>query len=333
MRRLLGGILVVLGALLVGLGLLAKPYLYPHLATVPLNQQSTSVSTGKDMDVLYPHRVGDSPALDKLTGVTVTSTRHVEGIPGIVKKAGKQGTDAFWQTQVRSQAVKDGSPVDLSYTDEGVSFNRKTGESTNCCGDYVSAGDLDDATKVDQIQHKGLFFKFPFDTQKRSYEFWDGTLSTANPISFKSEQNLFGTKVYVFEQVLPSQQVGTTTTSIPASAFSDGATGNVDATEMYSNTRTLWVEPVTGVLIKGQEQIKDVYEAAGYDPLAKTVGTIGFDDKTVKANAQTWGKKASQLALVKGPLTPIGLILGLLAIGGGAVLTFLRQPDPQHAKS
>ena len=68
MRRAIGVILVVLGSLFIGIGLLAKPYLYDQLAIAPLDQGSTSISQGTDMAVLYPHVVDGAPAIDKLTG-------------------------------------------------------------------------------------------------------------------------------------------------------------------------------------------------------------------------------------------------------------------------
>ncbi len=88
MRRAIGVILVLLGSLLIGIGLLAKPYLYKQLAIVPLDQRTTSVSQGADMDVLYAHVVDGAPAIEKLTGVKVINTREVIGIPGVVEKAG-----------------------------------------------------------------------------------------------------------------------------------------------------------------------------------------------------------------------------------------------------
>lgn len=93
MRRVLGGAALLVGALLIVLGLMA-PSLYTTLATVPLNQTSTSISAGEDMSVV---RLSKEQGFQPLTGVRVTSTRKVLGIPG-------KATDnnAFWQTGVPS---------------------------------------------------------------------------------------------------------------------------------------------------------------------------------------------------------------------------------------
>ncbi|HPB72718.1 MAG TPA: DUF3068 domain-containing protein [Phycicoccus sp.] len=318
MRRYLGAALVVLGAFLLGLGLLAKPYLYTKLATVPLDQQSTSVSVGHDMSVLYPHAVNGSAALDKLKGVTVKSTRTVQGIPGLVADKNLQDTTAFWQTQVKSQAEVDKKWVDLSYSDEGVSIDRVNAQIANCCGDYKSVGDLDNPQKTQQVTREGLFFKFPFDVQKQSYPWWDGDQNKANPIDFKEEADLFGTKVYVFSQTLPVTEVASRD-GIPATLFSPTATGTVTAKVMYGNTRTLWVEPVTGVIIKGEEKVnKNLVSSLGTVPM--TVGTIGYDEATIKDNADTWGTKAGLLAFIKNTFPMLGILLGLALIAGGLLL-------------
>jgi hypothetical protein len=318
MRRAIGVILVLLGSLLLGIGILAKPYLYNQLAIAPLDQRSTSVSQGTNMAVLYPHVVDGAPAIDKLSGVKVVSTREVVGIPGVAEKAGVADSEAFWQTTVKSQAEVDGEMVDLSFSDTGVSLDRRTGESTNCCGDYTSTGDLTDPTSQKPITHDGLVFKFPFSTEKKTYQWWDADLERAVPIEFQREDEINGTKVYVFKQTIAPEAISTI--EAPKSLFEPGAEGNVTATEMYSNTRTLWVEPVTGVVIDGNEEVNTVYEADGYTPIAKTVGTIGFDDETVNKNAADWGAKASLLSMINTWLTPIGVVLGLLLIGLGSYL-------------
>ena len=204
MRRTLGAIALGLGALLLVVGLMAKPVLYTQLATVPLNYKSTSVSVGRDMSVLRlwsdDAKVGH---YDKLTGVTVQSTRQVLGIPGRVP-ADKQSSTAFWQTGVKSIAVGVG---DLSYSMETVSFDRLTGVANNCCGDQVSIGDLEKPDAMKNITHEGGYFKFPFDVQKQSYAWWDGDLGKATAAKFVRTEDLFGTETYVFEQRIDKQAV------------------------------------------------------------------------------------------------------------------------------
>jgi hypothetical protein len=88
---------------------------------------------------------------------------------------------------------------------------------------------------------------------------------------------------------------------------------------MYGNVRTLWVEPNTGVIVKGQEAIDKTLESA-LGTVAATKGVIGFDESTIKANAQEWGALGSQLGFVKNTLPWLGPLLGVLLGLVGAVL-------------
>ncbi|NLW98983.1 MAG: DUF3068 domain-containing protein [Actinomycetales bacterium] len=318
MRRVLGYIAIVLGALLVGIGLLAKPFMYDRLAIVPLDQRTTSVSMGENMNVLYPHVKDGAGVIEKLTGVTVQNTREVNGIPGIAYEYGVEDDQAFWQSTSVSRAQVDGEWVDLSYSDSGVSIDRRTGEATNCCGDFRSTGDLDDPNAVEDAEHEGLVFKFPFNVQKQSYEWWDADLQEALPAEFQDEEEIFGTTTYRFQQQIPNTVIRTQ--QVPGSLFDPPASGMVTANLHYKNTRTLWVEPNTGVVIKGEEQVEKTLRTAGRAPVDFTVGTIGFDEETIKTNAEEWGSKGRLLGLIHGPLMWYLLIPGLILLGLGAFL-------------
>jgi hypothetical protein len=312
MRRVLGFVLATLGVALLVLGVLSPTVLYPKLATVPLDQQSTSVSEGSGMSALQP----TAEKINVLTNVTLRSTRKVQGIPGRVKDHDGQ---AFWQTGVTSEAVGIGQ---LSFSDEGVSFDRKTGMSTNCCGDFASLGTIDEPSKVGPITHEGLFFKFPFNVEKKSYPFWDGDLNRAEDIAYRGTDKIDGLAVYKFEQKLGpetlSQQAG-----LPGDLF--GTDHPVDADLVYENTRTLWVEPNTGVIIKGVEQQNKRFEADGLPAVPVTVGTIGYTDANVKQNVDDWATKATLLNALQLTIPLVTIVLGLILLGLGLVL-LLRTP-------
>ena len=91
--------------------------------------------------------------------------------------------------------------------------------------------------------------------------------------------------------------------TVPAAIF-DGTGEDVPAKVMYGNVRTLWVEPNTGVIVKGQEAIDKTLESA-LGTVAATKGVIGFDESTIKANAQEWGGWSP----LRGRLIPGTLVL------------------------
>lgn len=305
MRRVVGHVCIFLGAMVLMVGVLAKPVLYDNLAKVPLDQKSVSISTGEHMSALQASAEG----VKVLTDATLQSTRTVTGIPGKAK-----GKSVFWQTAVKSEAV---GVADLSYTQEGVSIDRVTGQSTNCCGDFKSAGTLEDPNAIEAVTHAGLFFKFPFDTQKTTYQWWDGDLGRAEPMRFVRTELVEGVQTYVFQQK-SGPETYAKRTGLPGDLFSTDKP--VDADAVYENTRTLFIEPNTGIVIKGVEELNKRLEAPGFAAVPITQGTIAYTSETIKKNAKDWGSKGKLLGFVHGPLTLIALLLGVILLGAGAFL-------------
>lgn len=307
MRRVVGYICIFLGALVLMVGVLAKPVLYSSLAKVPLDQKSTLVSVGEHMSALEVSSAG----VKVLHDATLQNTKYVEGIPGKAK-----GNSAFWQYLVASKEV---GGKDLDFSQEGVSFDRVTGAATDCCGDYKSIGTLQQPSAIQaNFTHKGLFFKLPFNTQKTTYQWWDGDLGRTEPMKYLREQQIQGVQTYVFQQktgpVAYGKQAG-----VPGELFNTAKP--VDAAEIYENTRTLYVEPNTGMIIKGVEQQNKRLEAPGFAAVPITVGTIGYTDATIKKNITDLGSKGTLLGFIDGPLTLIGVLLGLILLGAGAFLS------------
>jgi len=307
-----------LGALVLMVGVLAKPVLYHNLAKVPLDQKTTLVSVGQHMSALEVSSAG----VKVLNDATLQNTKIVVGIPGKAK-----GNSAFWQYLVVNKEV---GGKDLSYSQEGVSIDRYTAEATNCCGDYLSVGTLQAPSAIQKnFTHAGLFFKLPFNTQKITYQWWDGDLGRTEPMKFVGTQQIQGVQTYVFQQktgpVVYGKQTG-----LPGELFN--TTKPVDANEIYQNTRTLYVEPNTGLIIKGVEQQNKRLEAPGLSAVPITVGTIGYTPATIRSNIADLGSKGTQLAFINGPLTWIAILLGLLLIGAGAFLA-LGGSQTKEAKT
>lgn len=323
MRRTLGMLSLVVGAFALLLGILAKPVIYESLAKIDLDQESVSVSRGGNMSALRVS--GDG--VEKLEGVTLLSTRTVVGIPGLVDG---EDNSAFWQTTVESK-VEDG-PV-LTYSDEGVSFDRTTGLANNCCGDYIAVGDPTDPDGVaprESIEHDGLFFKFPFNTQQEDYPYWDGALERSVTAEFQGEERIEGVAAYKFVMVLGPEEVSESE-GLPGELF--GTDQPVDAGRIYQNTRSLWVEPNTGVILKGLEEQNVHFQPrdASLPTVPITVGTIGYTDETVAENADTYGSQGALLGFIRGPLTWVGILVGLALIALGAFLTLSGNRRPADA--
>lgn len=298
MGRRVGFVLVFVGLFLLFFGLFERVYAYPRLKKAPLDQYSSPVATGTGT---YFNR---SP--DKLTEVTGAQLKNVRIVRGDVKA----GTDevAVWDSF--NSTVDTADQGVITATQERIALDRVTAQSVQCCGENP--------------RHQGLTLKFPFDTRKTTYQFWDGPAQRALPAVFTREERLNGLTVYRFEQRIDRLDVGDQ--EIPGTLAGDPDTPSVETNVIYSNTKTLWVEPATGTIVKAQQDATQVLETQGGEQVLTLLDAVlTYDEATVDSNADDASSGASRLRLL-GTILPIAaLILGLIAITAGLVL--LRSPE------
>ena len=322
MRNKLGVVLMGLGVFVLGVALLARFYAYDRLAVVPLDQDTVSVSEGPGATIF------DIASQQEIT-VDLVSTRNVVGDVEASEEASDElGRDvAVWETLVYTD--EPGADVSAddpprSGTHDRVAFDRHTGEAVVCCDTFTStAADDRGVEEKEATSFKGLYFKFPFQTEKKTYQFWDGTLGDAPDIEFKDSEKIEGLEVYRFEQQIPATTVGNI--SAPASFFGIDEEGDVTLDRVYSNTRTLWVEPETGVIIRGQEDQLTVAEYEGDQVATLTDVTIGYNPDTISENVDTYSALSTQLKVIRIWAPLVGGILGLLLLAAGIFLFIARR--------
>jgi hypothetical protein len=294
--RRLGYVLVFAGLFLLFFGLFERVYAYPRLKKAPLDQYSTPVAAGTGT---YFNR----GQLKEVTGAQLENLRTVRGDTGA-------GTDevAVWDSFNSTVATADKGVI--TATQERIALDRVTAQSVQCCGENP--------------RHQGLTLKFPFDTRKQAYQFWDGPAQRALPAAFTREEKLQGVKVYRFEQRIDRLTVGSQ--ELPGALAGDPDTPSVKTNIVYSNMKTLWVEPATGLIVKAQQDASQVLETQGGEQVLTLIDAVlTYDDATVDKNADDAAGGARRLRLL-GVILPGGaLILGLVLVVVG--LTLLRSPE------
>ncbi|RIQ16013.1 DUF3068 domain-containing protein, partial [Jiangella rhizosphaerae] len=324
MRRSIGLVLVGLGVLMLVLAPLARWYAYPRLAVVS-NDVAERVSVGSDVTVLDLGAVVRQEA-------QVERVTDVRSVRRIIPDQGDSTDDtAVWDTSVTTfdELGAGATPEEnvLSYFEERVAFARHTGEAVDGFDQYYTpTGEQADRVEVD---HTGFYFKLPFGTEQRSYPFWDSTIQDTRPMEFQNETTLEGLPVYVFQQVIEPTPVSAL--EIPGALF--GQPGSIVADRVYSNTRTIWVEPHTGAIIKGQEEQDSYLDFEGTRGPTIVQGTLAYTDDQVSANVDEFASSADRLELVRDTL-PVAaaagglvfVILGLLLARRGAYAGKRRAP-------
>lgn len=310
MRRYLAPTLIGLGAFLLVAAVLVRFYAYPKLAVAPIDLNSTTRLEATDATIF------DTDTLKEIE----TDLSVVANTRGDVKASEKIGDGTLVWVSTTTVTSADG--IDRSKSTERSTHDEVTGEAVDCCkDDNWVAVKVDTAPGEQELrrvptERQGLIFKFPFDTEQKTYQMWDGDLGAATDATFEGEEDLDGVTVYKFVQEIPETKIGTR--DLPASVL--GLTGDaVEADSMYSVTRTMWVEPTTGAILDRSESQRSTYEYEGHT-LTATAADVHFTDAQVQKNVDDVRFKATLLGLAHGAL-PIGAaVLGLLALAAGVLL-------------
>jgi hypothetical protein len=298
MARRVGFVLVFLGLFLLFFALVERVYAYPRLKKAPLDQYSQPVATGTGS---YFNR---SP--DKLREITGAQLKNVRTVRGDVKA----GSDEIAVWDSFNSTIDTADQGVITATQERIALDRVTAQSVQCCGENP--------------RHQGLTLKFPFDTKRTTYQFWDGPAQRALPAVFTRTEKIGGVDVYRFEQRIDRLDIGDQ--EIPGSVAGEPDTPSVQTDIIYSNTKTLWVEPTTGIIVKAQQDVTQVLETPGGEQVLTLVdGTLTYDEATVSNNADDAAAGARQLRLLGIILPAVALFLGLVALAAGLVL--LRSPE------
>jgi hypothetical protein len=297
MRRFLGPVLLGLGVFLLVLAGMLRFYVADRVVITPIDQYAQTVAPGPgtylDPAVLQ-ERSGDLNATRTLKADVAASSKDV----------------AVWDVSV---VLSTGDRTFVRATVDRVATDRRTGEAVNCCGEAIDGA---------PIRHSGVSYKFPFDTQKKDYAWWDPNSKQAPPAKFVSEEKVQGLTTYKFLQVIEPTQIQTQ----PGVGPLVGESASFAAPVYYSTTRTVWVEPKTGVIVKGNEQNKTTLRnAAGQDRATVIQYDLTFDEATQKNQAKLAKDNITKINAVSLWLPLLGLVLGLILIAAGLII--MRATD------
>ena len=324
MGKKFGTSALFLGAFLLALAGMSKFYMYDRLAVAPLNTATTSHSStapGADAEYL------DVAAGLKVANGPLANTKVITGDVEAGKKASEElGKNvAVWNiydcTDTPDFNCGSGE-TPLSGTTDRVAFDANTGEAV----EYADTSSEADGEITKPFSFEGLYFKFPFDAQKKTYQFWDGTLRKATPATYVGEGNVKGMDVYKYEQVI--EPVKTGTIDVPGDLVGSEEE-TVTADRIYSSISTYSVDPVTGVILVGQTAQDSYLELDGERVLTTTKATLGYTDAQTQDTVDEYKSKAMLLTAVKTWIPVGGAILGLVLVAVG-LLT--RRGDAAGAR-
>jgi hypothetical protein len=348
LRRVFSLILLGLGVFAVAVAVMLPTYVYSSLAKVPLDQNSTTVLEGVASKALVVTDTGAGPEAEIRENIDLTATAKVQS--NFSRAEMKEGSDvAVWLLAVQLTDNKDDAIITASKRQ--VCFDRRTSEGYEPPGGDAEpkcqpsstfttklddkppakAGDKPQEITVEGTQ-PGLNFKFPFGVEKRDYDMYDDSLGKAFPTKYSGTEDLNGVEMYKFVENVPDTQISTQ--AVPGSLV--GSTESaIQAARFYRAIVTTWVEPVTGVMVKQQQEQHQELRVPG-----NATGTVVFDG-ILTFNAKSVAQNLDQANANKGKLAfmsttaPIafGVAGGVLILLGGFLLLRRGKTDeapPAH---
>jgi hypothetical protein len=306
-------IVVGLGAFALVAALCVRLILAPDLVKLPLDQEAQPEATASDLTMF------DFATMDEASGLDAVVLQKVVGEPG----AEGAGDDlAVWNFGSTIQTA-DGTLLDES--SYRVCLDRRTAASDADCPS-ASVDGKPDAT-ID-----GLTLTFPFHTEQRDYDLFNLTAAASFPATFEGVEELDGLEVYRFEQQIPETVVEQK--EVPGAMAGQPDDGSVDADFVYTNTRTLWVEPTSGVIVTAQETPLIVIRGPeGNTGVTWLSASFAATDETLGDGLDRARDTRAQITLIEStlPLALAGLGVLLLIVGG--VRTWRRgttAAGPRH---
>jgi hypothetical protein len=189
------------------------------------------------------------------------------------------------------------------------------------------------------LPHEGLTYRFPFDTEKKTYPFFDPIAQKAFDANYDGEEDVNGLTTYRFTQNIGFDGDGKLVEPVkyaslydndedsqvtaPASQWGVGGDPNAPITmsRYYAAQRTMWVDPVSGTIVRSEERAQHYYAREALKPEATFVDyTLTSNEETVESQVAQARDERDRIALW-GRILPITFTAtGLVALVGGALL-------------
>ncbi|MFI7602325.1 DUF3068 domain-containing protein [Actinoplanes sp. NPDC049681] len=335
-----------LGVVLFGIGVFAVViaaglafYVAPSVARLPYDLKlctatvkqdclQPSVAEAQNAHFLYT-KGGDAPEVGIKTG-TLRSTTEISPLPDTTDKelTGDLAGEAVVWRGLGTVVWTERNEM-VSQYEALIALDRDTAAGVDWKGQRLN--DVAAPEVPDPVSYTGQLYKFPFGTERKNYEYFDRDLRKALPIQYKDTEKIDGLEVYRFEQVIPETTVNISQDRI-ASLIGTFAKTATSGEVKYSNTRTIWVEPVTGNFIKVSEQQRKTFVPDKGAPTELLNGDFVYTPDTVSHNVASAGETKRQIQLIS-LWVPIGLaVLGaiLLIVGPWMVTTGRKAARGRH---
>jgi hypothetical protein len=285
-RSIVASIVIGVGAFLLVAAALLRFYAPSRAEKTPLNLNINQVATG--------------PATYGGEKVNLRATRHV--------RVDSTASDSKVVVVVESLCIvvdvdnppscvsnADAKKRLVSFSTDRVAADRRSAESVNNpkYGEYVNSDT--------SVKHHGLTYKWPFYPKKKTYDFYDPQSQHVAKAQYVRSEKVDGIDCYVYR----ADEKNLSVDVVPKVAGT------------YDDTRTVWIDTVTGTIVKGVEH--QVRRVAASNAVALDT-TLTFDKASIKYQAKQARDGRNKINLLTIWVPIIALVLGLAALAVGILL-------------
>jgi hypothetical protein len=291
--RKLGMALTLLGSFLIVLGVMALVYAPSRLMKTPLNVDSTTRLAGNA-------ELQTADGLEKFPVKVLSLTR-----------ADSAKSDDNVVVFVSSSCLvrDEGNPPDCVGNDD-PDKRLISADVDTFAADRTSGIAVNDPKYLpaEAAKHEGLVNKFPFQSKKKTYPYWDSLTASTEDAKYAGTTKVDGLEVYKYDVTVADAPI----------QIAEGVPGT------YNDQKTIYVEPLTGAIVNQVDKQTRLTDKG--DPVLDLA--IEFTPKQVTQSVKDAKSNVLLLNLVRVVVPIVGFVGGAIALIAGFVLT-LRRRQPE----
>lgn len=330
--------LMGLGAALLIAALLLSTYTKDRISKVPLDIDTTLVSDGTGTAFDPASLLGERFVVDRdipmafQQQITVESPSNADVVTlqvgSTLRRTDKQQENGLLLAMVDTVTMDRSSAMAVS-------------SESNPGGAVQKPRAIEDDRPPTNIAlpHDGLTYRFPFDTEKKTYPLFDPIAQKAYDANYDGEEDVNGLTTYKFTQNVGYDADGELVEPVKyASLYEDDADAQVTAraalwgvegdpeepitmSRFYAAERTLWVDPVSGTIVKSDEHGYHYYARDALRPEVTFADyTVTTNEESVESQVASARSERNRVALWVRILPITFTAVGLVSLVGGALL-------------
>ncbi|MDR2985621.1 MAG: DUF3068 domain-containing protein [Nocardiopsaceae bacterium] len=314
MRRVSWSILTGLGVFFIVLAILSKFFVPGQAVKFPLNQYSTTTLRADNASYFSPSTVNEE------SGVTLEAVSTTKGDVAAAKSIDSNNV-AVWQSYTAIEDITNHQAVSIPADGNTLAFDRKTGVLIPWSGNAVAGKHVE----ISGTEQGPLF---PLSTEKKNYQVFDSTLQKPVTFSFKGTSTTAGISTYVFTADIPPTQTGTQ--SLPGELVGEKAS-EVTLPEFYSVKETYFVDPVTGVPLKVEQNVQQtLQDSTGTTRLVLMSADFKTTPASIASGAATDKDGRTKITVLNVIIPIVAGVIGLILLIIGLVLSQFRPEDEEY---